>query len=95
MVYILCKGQALAGVLCIAYHYQGLFPIHVYFSYWWMLLYFITGIAQPVLAIMVFAKSEGNYKNFVRFVNGVLIFETISMAYQQGVQRYIKDFEIG
>lgn len=67
----------------------------VYFSYWWMLLYFITGVAQPVLAIMVFAKSEGDYGNFVRFVNGVLIFETINMAYQQGVQQYIKSFEFG
>ena len=67
----------------------------VYFSYWWMLLYFITGVAQPVLAIMVFAKSEGDYGDFVRFVNGVLIFETINMAYQQGVQQYIKSFEFG
>ena len=67
----------------------------VYLSYWWMLLYFITGVAQPVLAIMVFAKSEGDYGDFVRFVNGVLIFETINMAYQQGVQQYIKSFEFG
>lgn len=67
----------------------------VYFSYWWMLLYFLTGIAQPVLAIMVFVKSEGDYEDFVRFVDGVLIFETINMAYQQGVQQYIENFEIG
>ena len=67
----------------------------VYLSYWWMLLYFITGVAQPVLAIVVFAKSEGDYGDFVRFVNGVLIFETINMAYQQGVQQYIKSFEFG
>ena len=69
--------------------------IDVYFSYWWMLLYFISGVAQPVLAIMVFAKSEGDYGDFVRFVNGVLIFETINMAFQQGVQQYIKSFEFG
>lgn len=69
--------------------------IDVYFSYWWMLLYFLTGVAQPVLAIMVFAKSEGDYEDFVRFVNGVLIFETINVAFQQGVQQYIKSFEFG
>lgn len=67
----------------------------VYFSYWWMLLYFLTGIAQPVLAVIVFVKSSGDYKDFVHFVNGVLIFETINVAYQQGVQQYIKNFEIG
>ena len=69
--------------------------MNVYFSYWWMLLYFITGVAQPVLAIMVFTKSKGDYQDFVRFVNGVLIFETINIAYQQGVQQYVKNFEFG
>ncbi len=63
----------------------------VYFSYWWMLLYFIAGVAQPVLAIMVFAKSGGDYGDFVRFVKGVLIFETVIMAYGQGVQQYIEN----
>ena len=66
----------------------------VYFSYWWMLLYFLTSITQPILAIIVFAKSKGNYGDFVRFVKGVLIFETINMAYQQGIQQYTKSFEI-
>lgn len=67
----------------------------IYFNYWWMLLYFVTGIVQPVLAIIVFAKSEGDYEDFVQFVNGVLIFEMINIAYQQGVQQYIKSFEFG
>lgn len=67
----------------------------VYFNYWWISLYFITGIAQPVLAIIVFFKSEGDYEDFVEFVNGVLIFETINVAYQQGVQQYIKNFKLG
>lgn len=65
----------------------------VYLRLWWMLLYFVTGVAQPVVAIMVFVKSKGNYEDFVRFVNGVLIFETINIAYQQGVQQYVKNFE--
>ena len=67
--------------------------VDVYFGYWWMLLYFLAGVAQPVLAIMVFVKSGDDYADFVRFVNGVLIFETINMAYQQGVQQYIKSFD--
>lgn len=69
--------------------------MEVYFNYWWVLLYFLTGIAQPVFAIMVFVKSSGDYVDFVDFVKGVLIFETINIAYQQGVQQYIKNFEIG
>lgn len=60
-----------------------------------MLLYFASGIAQVVLSIMVFVKSSGDYGDFVRFVKGVLVFETINIAYQQGVQQYIKSFEIG
>lgn len=69
--------------------------IDLYFSFWWMLLCVLTGITQSVLAVMVCVKSEGDYEDFVRFVNGVLIFETISMAYQLGVQQYIEYFEIG
>ena len=63
----------------------------IYFSYWWMLLYFLTGIAQPVLAIMVFAKSEGDYGDFVRFVKGVLIYETICIPFHQGVKQYLEN----
>ena len=60
----------------------------IYLGYWWMLLYFLLGIAQPVFAIIVFTKSRGDYGDFVRFVKGVLIFETISMAYNAGLQQY-------
>ena len=67
----------------------------VYFSYWWLMLYLITGIVQPVLAVMVLTKSEGDYGDFVRFVKGVLIFETINIAYQAGVKQYITDFKLG
>ncbi len=62
----------------------------VYISNWWLLLYFIFVIVQPILCIMVFVKSSGNYIDFVHFVKGVLLFETINMSYQQGVQQYIR-----
>lgn len=61
----------------------------VYVSNWWMLLYFISAIAQPILGIIVFVKSFGNYADFVRFVKVVLFFEIINMAYQQAVQQYL------
>lgn len=68
----------------------------VYTGYWWMMVYFLAAITQPVLCIMVFVKSQGDYENFVRFVNGVLLFETINMAYGQAVQQYIQnEFNIG
>lgn len=67
----------------------------VYLNYWWMFLYFLASIVQPILAIIVFVKSKGNYEEFVRFVNGVLIYETVNMAYSMGVQAYIKYFDIG
>ena len=69
--------------------------IEVYSSYWWMMLSFISSITQSVFAIMVFVKSRGDYIDFVRFVKGVLLFETINVAYQQAVQQYINSsFEI-
>ena len=70
--------------------------VDVYTSYWWMMVYFLGAIAQVVLAIMVITKSRGDYRDFVRFVNGVLLFETFYIAYGQGVQQYIQnDFDIG
>lgn len=65
----------------------------VYLNNFFLLLYFAAAIAQPVLAVIVAIKSEEDYGSFVRFVKGVLLFETINMAYQQGIQQYIKDFE--
>lgn len=67
----------------------------VYFDYWWMVLYFLASLAQPVLAIMVFAKSKGNYEDFVGFIGKPLILETTYIAYQAGVQAYAQSFEIG
>ena len=70
--------------------------VDVYTSYWWMMVHFLGAIAQAVLAIMVFTKSRGDYRDFVRFVKGVLLFETFYIAYGQGVQQYIQnDFDIG
>lgn len=66
----------------------------VYFSYWWMLLYFIAGITQLVLSLIVFIKSNGDYKDFVHFVKGVLIFEIINMAYQACVRQYIETSDV-
>lgn len=61
----------------------------VYLSRWWLLLYLLGAIAQPILCIIVAVKSSRDYPDFVRFVKGVLLFETINMAYQQGVQQYL------
>lgn len=63
----------------------------IYTSYWWMMVYFIAALIQPVLCIVVFAKSQGDYEDFVRFVKGVLLFETINMAYGQAVKQYIQN----
>ena len=66
---------------------------HLYLSNWWLLLYFGSALAQPVLAILVAIRSSGNhgdYGGFVRFVKGVLLYETISMAYQAGVEQYVE-----
>ena len=70
--------------------------VDIYTSYWWMMLHLIAAIAQAVLGIMVFVRSRGDYIDFVRFVKGTLVFETVSMAYDQGVQQYIQNgFDFG
>ena len=70
--------------------------LDIYLSNWWMLLCFAAIVATPVLCAIVAIKSRGDYVDFVRFVKKVLLFETISMAYQQGVQQYIDSgFNIG
>ena len=63
----------------------------VYTSYWWMMVYFLVALAQPVLGVIVFVKSQGDYEDFVRFVQGVLLFETIGFSYQQAVNQYIQN----
>lgn len=68
----------------------------VYTTFWWMMVYFLAALIQPILCIVVFVKSQGDYGDFVHFVKGVLWFETINIAYQQAVQQYINnDFNLG
>ena len=68
----------------------------VYTGYWWMMVYFLAAPVQPVPCIIVFVKSQGDYEDFVRFVKGVLLFETINMAYGQAVKQYIQnELDIG
>ena len=69
----------------------------LYSEYWWLFLSFLISIVNVILSIITFAKSMGDYVKFVNFIKGNLIFEIISMAYQQGVQQYINsnfNFEI-
>ena len=67
----------------------------IYFSYWWLLLYFIVSIANPILGIMVFARSKGNYNEFVKFVKRVLLFESFSMSYQSAIELFLEnDYEL-
>ena len=69
--------------------------IDVYITNWWLLLSFCATVAQVVLSIFVWIKSKGDYLDFVHFVKIALIFETITLPYQQIVQQYVKnDFEI-
>lgn len=65
----------------------------VYFHYWWLLLSFLMVVAQLVLCILVAIKSSKDYADFVRFVKGVLLFESFNVAYQQGVQAYSRDMD--
>ena len=63
----------------------------IYLGDFWMFLYFVAAIVHAVLSILVGIKSNGAYDEFFRFVRGVLVFETINMAYGQGVLRYVQD----
>ena len=70
--------------------------MEVYTSFWRLMLQLAGAVAQAVVGIMVFVKSRGDYIDFVRFVKGALWFETIYIAYGQGVQQYINNgFEFG
>ena len=59
-------------------------------SQWWLLLLFLAAVAQPILGVIVFVKSRKDYARFVRFVNGVLIFEALNLAYSQAVLWFIR-----
>lgn len=67
----------------------------VYLNTWWLLVSFLAALLQPILSIIVFSKSSENYIDFIHFVKGVLLFEVINLAYQQGVKQYIYyDFQL-
>ena len=85
----------LACLMCLTVIIDFVQYAEVYFNNFFLLVYLVASIAQPVLAVIVAIKSEDDYVSFVRFVKGVLLFETINIAYQQSVQQYIKEFEFG
>lgn len=68
---------------------------NVYFSNVGLLLSFIANITQIILCIMVFKKSNDDYNEFVKFVNGVLIFETCNIAFQAAIQQiYVNKIDL-
>ena len=60
----------------------------VYLSHIGMIISLVANLALVVLCVMVAIKAEENYHTFVRFVNGVLIYETCNSAFQQCIQQY-------
>ena len=54
------------------------------------MVYALVAIAHPVLFILVFVKSQRDYRDFVRFVKWVLLFEIIHTAYTQAVEQYLQ-----
>lgn len=81
----ICCISALTTILDF-FKYPG-----IYIGNSWLLIYFLTVIAQVVLSIMVAIKSDDRYFDFVCFVKGVLVFDVIGAAYGQGVEQYIND----
>ena len=62
-----------------------------YLTYWWLLLYLYVSIALPIICIISFVKSSGDYYQFVRYVKGALIFEIIAVPYNASVKFYIEN----
>ncbi|MBO5797761.1 MAG: hypothetical protein J6R77_05380 [Clostridia bacterium] len=63
--------------------------IEIYKTYWWLSLSLVVALVQTALLFAVMVKAEGDYRRFVPFVKKVLFFETMAIAYNQGVQSYI------
>lgn len=63
--------------------------VDIYTDHWWMLLNFGISVVNLILSVAVAFKSDGDYRDFVRFVRGVLLFETIGLTYQLSVEQYI------
>lgn len=54
----------------------------IYLGHWVLWPYLLFAITAVVLQMCVFVKSKNNYVSFVQFVEGVLIFEVVMLAYQ-------------
>lgn len=72
-----------SAISCFGNFYQS---TKVYFQNGWLMLSLVDCLLSVILAMMVFAKSNRDYGNFVDFVKGVLIYEVISASYQTSVQ---------
>ncbi len=57
----------------------------------WLILDFFAALTSAILNMIVYEKSKGDYISFCSFVKGVLLFETVSFAYSQGVHQYMKN----
>ena len=87
--WLVCLSTLTIVVECFQY-------TDIYVNNWWLLLYFFAGVTQAILGVMVFVKSKGDYLDFVQFVKGVLLFETVCMVYGQGVKQYIQNgYDLG
>ena len=62
----------------------------VYMNYWWLMAYFFVSIAQVILCVMVFAKASGDHKKLIRFIKGVLVYETFSTPLILAVREYVE-----
>ena len=54
----------------------------IYLEHWVLWPYLLFAITAVVLQMCVFVKSKNNYVSFVQFVESVLIFEVVMIAYQ-------------
>lgn len=61
----------------------------VYLSYWWTILHLVFAVVQPILSIIVFVKSSGDYPALVRFIKGVLIFEIFAFSFSSTMNQYL------
>ena len=84
----------LSGLFLLAVLASFRLNLAIYTKIWWLTLFFAGAVAQFVLCILIAVKSGGDYPHFVRFTRKVLLFETIYTAYQQGVETYVRNFDV-
>ncbi len=56
-----------------------------------LILEFFAALTSAILSMIVYEKAKGDYISFCSFVKGVLLFEIVFFAYEQGVHQYIKN----